>query len=85
MESTITLKIDQTLLKNANEYAKNRGETVSRIIESYLRLLVLGEKSKDTEVIIISDFVKSLSVKTNLSHDLDHKKEFHNHLIEKYK
>ena len=85
MESTITLKIDQTLLKNANEYAKNRGETISRIIESYLRLLVLGEKSKNTEEIIISDFVKSLSVKTNLSHDLDYKKEFQNHLIGKYK
>lgn len=85
MENPFTLKIDKKLLKKANKYAKNNKKTLSEIIESYLRLLVLGEKSESTEVIIISDFVKSLSVKTNLSHDLDYKKEFQNHLIEKYK
>ncbi len=85
MENPFPLKIDKKLLKKANKYAKNNKKTLSEIIESYLRLLVLGEKSESTEVIIISDFVKSLSVKTNLSHDLDYKKEFQNHLIEKYK
>ncbi|WP_026977422.1 DUF6364 family protein [Flavobacterium tegetincola] len=85
MENIFTLKIDKKLLKKANEYAKNNKKTLSEIIESYLRLVVLGEKNVSTEEIIISDFVKSLSVKTNLSTDFDYKKEYQNHLIEKYK
>lgn len=85
MENPFTLKIDKKLLKKANKYAKNNKKTLSEIIESYLRLLVLGEKSESTEVIIISDFVKSLSVKTNLSPDFEYKKEYTNYLTEKYK
>ena len=82
METIFTLKIDNKLLIKANQYAKNNKKT---IIESYLRLVVLGEKNVSTEEIIISDFVKSLSVKTNLSTDFDYKKEYQNRLIEKYK
>lgn len=85
MENPFTLKINKKLLKKANKYSKNNKKTLSEIIESYLRLLVLGEKSESTEVIIISDFVKSLSVKTNRSPDFEYKKEYTNYLTEKYK
>jgi len=85
MESTRTLKLDRLLLKKADEYAKNKGKALSDIVENYLRLLVLNEKNNDTEEVIISDFVKSLSIKANFSPDFDYKKEYQNHLIEKYK
>lgn len=85
MEGTLILKIDKTILKKANKYAQKQGKTLSSIIENYLKSFVLEEKAEVKEEIIISDFIKSLSIKTNLAPDFDYKQEYQNHLIEKYK
>ncbi|MFY0482259.1 DUF6364 family protein [Flavobacterium sp. PLA-1-15] len=85
MDAKLTLKFDKQIVEKAKEYASKNNKSLSRIIESYLQLLTSKEKTEDTEEIAISDFVKSLSIKTNVPSDLDYKKEYGDYLNEKYK
>lgn len=85
MDAKLTLKFDKQIVEKAKEYASKNNKSLSRIIESYLQLLTSKEKTEDVEEIAVSDFVKSLSIKTNLPADFDYKKEHGDHLNEKYK
>ncbi|RZK12690.1 MAG: hypothetical protein EOO46_02255 [Flavobacterium sp.] len=85
MDAKLTLKFDKRIVEKAKEYASKNNKSLSRIIESYLQLLTSKEKTEDVEEIAVSDFVKSLSIKTNLPADFDYKKEHSDHLNEKYK
>lgn len=82
MDAKLTLKFDKQVVEKAKEYASKHNKSLSRIIESYLQLLT--SKTEEQEEIVVSDFVKGLSIKTNLSTDFDYKKEYGNHLTEKY-
>ncbi len=83
METKLTLKLDKEIIQQAKEYASSKKLSLSKIVEAYLQALA---KEKKGEVDIkISPFVKSLSSGTKISADLDYKKEYSNHLTEKYK
>lgn len=85
MDTKLTLKFDKQVVEKAKEYASKNNKSLSRIIESYLQLLTSKEKTEDAEEIVISDFVKGLSIKTNLPADFDYKKEYGDYLNEKHK
>lgn len=85
MDAKLTLKFDKKVVEKAKEYASKNNKSLSRIIESYLQLLTSKEKAEDTEEIVVSDFVKSLSIKTSLPADFDYKKDYGDYLNEKYK
>jgi Family of unknown function (DUF6364) len=85
MDAKITLKFDQQVVENAKLYAKKQNRSLSRIIESYLQSLTNDSVNKDKTEIIISDFVKNMTSKNGVSSDLDYKKEYSNHISEKYK
>jgi len=85
MDAKLTLKFDKQVVENAKQYAVKNNKSLSRIIESYLKLLTSTEKNKDAEEIVITDFVKSLSVKTELPADYNYKEDYGNYLSEKYK
>lgn len=79
MDTKLTLKLDEEIIEQAKIYAKNKNTSLSKLIESYLGLLV--DPSDDQEV---TTFVKSLSGVINLPKNYDHKKEYKKHLLNKY-
>lgn len=85
MDAKLTLKFDKQVVENAKQYAIKNNKSLSRIIESYLKILTSKEKNNDTEEIVITDFVKSLSIKTDLPADYNYKEKYGDYLSEKYK
>lgn len=81
MDTKLTLKLNQTVIEKAKEYASTQKMSLSRIIEAYLQSLTSEDKTSEFE---ISPFVKSISTGVKISTDLDYKKEYTNHLMEKY-
>jgi hypothetical protein len=80
--------MDKTIIEKAKAYAAHQKISLSGMIESYLRFLVLsGENANPSngENLSISSFVKSMSTGKHLPANLDYKSEFTNHLLEKYK
>lgn len=85
MNTKLTLKLDKDVIEKAKEYASSQKRSLSGLIESYLQTLSnKGIYSTDNEM-QISPFVKSMASGLNIPADLDHKKEYANHLIEKHK
>lgn len=86
METKLTLKLDKTVIEKAKQYAASQNRSLSKIIEAYLQTLTNKAKTikKETEI-PISSFVKSMSTGIQIPPDLDSKKEYMDHLLEKYK
>lgn len=82
MNTKLTLKLNQKIIEKAKVYASNKKTSLSRIVEAYLQSLTSENKLSEFE---ISPFVKSIATGTTIPTDLDHKKEYGNYLIEKYK
>lgn len=83
MNTKLTLKLDKNVIEKAKIYAAEQERSLSKIIESYLQVITSNEKSEEIE---ITPFVKSISVgKGEIPADLDYKKEYYEHLLEKYK
>ena len=85
MDAKLTLKFDKQVVENAKKYAVKNNKSLSRIIESYLKLLTSKEKNEDVEEIIITDFVKSLSIKVELPTEYNYKEDYSDYLNKKYK
>lgn len=82
MDSKLTLKLDQSVIEKAKIYASYNNKSLSRIIEAYLQFLTSDNEISEFE---ISPFVKSISTGSKIPSDLDLKKEYSDHLLEKYK
>lgn len=84
MDSKLTLKLNERVIKRAKNYASDKNISLSRLIENYLDSLT-DSKKDDFE---ISPFVKSISSGKSLPVDFDEKKWREEHtdsLDEKYK
>lgn len=79
MDTKLTLKLDSSIIELAKIYAKNKNTSLSKLIESYLGLLVTPKENNE-----ITPFVKSLSGVINLPEDYDHKKAYKKHINNKY-
>lgn len=83
MDTKLTLRLNDTVIERAKVYARSHNISLSKMIESYLDSIT---KQKDEEKeFSITPFVESLSGVIDLPADFDYKKEYHNHLEEKYK
>ena len=82
MDSKLTLKLNQKIIEKAKEYASNKKISLSRLVENYLQSL---SSEKDIAEFEISPFVKSISTGTKIPSNLDYKKEYSDHLIQKHK
>lgn len=82
MDTKLTLKLNQQIIEKAKEYASSKKMSLSRIVEAYLQSLTSEKGDKEFE---ISPFVKSISTGVEIPADLDHKKEYADHLMKKYK
>lgn len=79
MDTKLTLKLDQTIINKAKHYAKLHDISLSILIETYLRQLMLPYKK-----LVITPLVKSLSGVVELPEKFDEKKIYKKHLLQKY-
>lgn len=82
MDTKLTLKLNKRIIEKAKEYASDKRMSLSRIVESYLQSLVSEKEITEFE---ISPFIKSISTGSKIPTDLDYKKEYSDHLLQKYK
>lgn len=85
MDAKLTLKLDKGVIEKAKEYAAAQERSLSNLVESYLKSLINQEKSDKIEEIEITPFVRSMAKGTLLPNDLDYKKEYQEHLLQKHK
>lgn len=82
MDTKLTLKLNQEVIEKAKAYASDKKISLSRLIETYLKSLTTEKKEDHFE---ISPYVKSIASGKKIPTDLDYKKDYSSHLIEKYK
>lgn len=85
MDTKLTLKLDKEVIEKAKEYATSQKRSLSRLIESYLKTLIDNDNSNREESIEISPFVKSMQSGIKIPTEYDYKKDYGDHLTEKYK
>jgi hypothetical protein len=79
MDTKLTLKLDSSVILQAKIYAKKKNTSLSKIIESYLGLLVEPKNIQE-----VTPLVKSLSGVIDLPKNFDYKKDYKKHLTNKY-
>jgi macrodomain Ter protein organizer (MatP/YcbG family) len=80
MDAKLTLKLEQSVIEKAKDYAKRQKTSLSRLIENYL-LDVTNEENAQEK---ITPLVRSLSGIIDLPNDYDHKKDYTDYLAKKY-
>lgn len=81
MSTKLTLTVDKSVIDKAKKYAKEKGRSLSEIIENYLKAITTDNQTEDVE---ISPIVKSLRGSFKMPKDFDYKKELTDALTEKY-
>ena len=81
MSTKLTLTIDEAIIKKAKKYAKSKENSLSNIIENYLKVLV---KEPVGAAIELTPIVKSLKGSFKAGDDFDYKKELTKKLSDKY-
>jgi hypothetical protein len=79
MDTKLTLKLDNSIIEKAKNYAKKKNTSLSKLIESYLGKLVTPNDTHE-----VTPLVKSLSGAIDLPKNFDTKKEYKKHLSNKY-
>jgi uncharacterized protein YfdQ (DUF2303 family) len=81
MNTKLTLSLDETTIEKAKYYAKENRTSLSELFENYLNNIVSDKKKEET----ITPLVKSLSGILKIEHAENHKSEYADYLINKYK
>lgn len=80
MTSKLTLSIDDRVIVSAKKYAKLRGQSLSGLVENYLKSISAQEPGSYK----IPPRVKKLTGRIKLPKDFDYRKELENALARKY-
>ena len=81
MTTKLTLTIDDSVIDSAKAYARNKGESLSGIVENYLKSITAREEPN----LDISDKVKKMMGVISLPDEYDYKKELGNIIAQKYR
>lgn len=81
MNTKLTLTIEQAIIEKAKFYAKDKGRSLSDIIENYLKVLTSEDVKENVE---ITPFVESLKGSFKAPEDFDYKEELRKSLSKKY-
>ena len=81
MTTKLTLTIDDAVISVAKKYAKNKGKSLSDIVENYLMTLTANESSEES----ISPRILKLMGVIELPEDFDYKKVLTRGLARRYK
>lgn len=75
----VNFKLNEDIIEQAKTYAKKKNTILSKLIESYLGLLVDPNEKQE-----VTPLVKSLSGVIDLPKDYDNKTNYRKHLLNKY-
>ena len=81
MTTKLTLTIDESVIAMSKEYAKEKGQSLSQLVENYLKSLTPVNPQKQG----VEPAVKKLKGIINLPKDFEYKKELTKGIIGKYK
>lgn len=81
MNTKLTLTIEKSLIEKSKKYAKEKGRSLSDIIENYLKVII---KEESVKVIDSTPITSSLRGSFKAPKDFDDKKELAKSLSEKY-
>lgn len=82
MNTKLTLTIEEEVIRIAKEYAKEKGQSLSQLVENYFKLITVDRreiKSQD-----LSPRVQSLRGLIDLGDEKDYKKILTDELAKKY-
>jgi len=79
MDSKLTLKLNESVIERAKQYAKENNISLSRMIENYLQAVTIRQNSKIT----VSPLVESLTGVIKLDKK-DYRKDYTDFLSQKY-
>jgi hypothetical protein len=71
MKAKLMLSIDDNIIRAANEYAGGKGESLSVIVENYLKSITAKKESNP----VISDKVRKMMGVISLPDNFEYKKE----------
>jgi len=80
MNTKLTLTIEQSIIEKAKIYAKDKGRSLSDIIENYLKAITTEKETSED----ISPLISSLRGSFKAPESFDYKKELSKGLSEKY-
>ena len=80
MNTKLTLTIEQAVVEQAKSYAKEKGRSLSDIIENYLKAITKEQKIEEE----LSPLIKSLQGSFKVPNTFDYKEELSKGLSEKY-
>ncbi|HOW32169.1 MAG TPA: DUF6364 family protein [Bacteroidales bacterium] len=81
MDTKLTLSVDRDLLLKAKAYAKEKGRSLSDLVENYFKTLVSKSYTEPQE---LSPKVKEMMGSYKLPDDFDYKKEISDRITDKY-
>ncbi len=81
MNTKLTLTIEKTVIDRAKKYARDKNNSLSDIVENYLKVITKKQDNPDIE---ITPLIKSLKGSFKAPQDFDYKKELSRGLSEKY-
>lgn len=81
MDTKLTLNVDSELVKKAKLYAKDKGRSLSDLVETYFKALTHRKAISDSE---LTPRVRSLHGSFKVPLDFDYKKELSDQLTKKY-
>ncbi len=87
MKTKLTLVMEDEVIYNAKLYAKNKEESLSSLVENYLKAVALGQSNENENkrsVKKVSSPIEKYRGIMNLSPDYDPKDEIAKYLLEKY-
>ena len=81
MDTKLTLTIEKNVISEAKQYAKEKGNSLSEIVENYFIFLTKSIKSKEFE---LSPTVKSLKGSFKAPKDFDYKVILKEEILKKH-
>jgi len=82
MTTKLTLRLDDELIRQAKKTAKNKGVSLSRIVEDYFRSLTIRKEKTTPESLVLSEISGVLSAGAGTKKP---REEYRKHLEEKYR
>lgn len=80
MNTKLTLTIEQSVIERAKKYAKEKGRSLSDIIENYLKSITAEQRVSDD----MSPLINSLRGSFKAPESFDYKEELSKELSKKY-
>jgi len=80
MNTKLTLTMEESVIEQAKKYAKSKGQSLSDLIENYLKTTTRHQQEETG----LTPIVKSLKGSFKASEDFDYKEEVAKRLAEKY-